>query len=89
MASRIPLSDDEVEAMIDERISARRFGAPLLLKPCECGSREVMLEFRLRDCSENYSQGVFTCDECYDREAFTFTAGTTLGEVVGKWNKRA
>ena len=86
---RLPLADDEIEAMIDERISARRFGVPLLTRSCECGSREVMLEFRLRDCSERYVQGVFTCDECYDMEAFTFTAGTTLGEVVGKWNKRA
>ena len=82
------LDDDTVEMIIDERIEARAFGSPLLLKPCECGSREIMLEFRLRDCSEHYVQGVFTCDHCYDREAFTFTAGTTVGEVVKKWNMR-
>lgn len=88
MVSSISLGDDEVEALIDERIVERRFGAPLLTRTCVCGSREVMLEFRLRDCSERYVQGVFKCDNCYDSEAFTFTAGTTLGEVVKKWNKR-
>ena len=85
---RYGLDDDAVEAMIDDRIVERCFGAPLLTRACGCGSREVMLEFRLRDCSESYVQGVFKCGNCYDMEAFTFTAGVTLGEVVGRWNTR-
>ena len=68
MASRMHLADDEIEAMIDERITERVFREGKL-KPCPfCGSERVYLDTEqactpavfCRDCLATCGKGVQT-----------------------------
>ena len=78
MASRIPLDDDEIEAMIEERITERVFSEKPL--PCPfCVSERVYV-----DTEQGYTPAVY-CRDCHA------TCGKNVRserDAIVAWNTR-